>query len=378
MHGVRVLVVMPGLTPDAGAERSMAALLPMLEAGGTTVHVALLTARQTLVPVLERVGIVVHDLSGATSTAARARELGRVIAAVRPDLVHAVLFEAAVPAQIAARRAGLPVLVTWAVTLYDSGHFAEGRTRTAKLRLAQAVEIGLARAAGTRFHAVTSGVARVNAATLRVAPGRTAVGERGREAPNWTREDPPPERPTGLPTAGSIVLAVGRQEPQKDYGLLLEQFDVLADRRPDVHLVVAGRRGADSLLLHRQHRRMRHGDRVHFLGQRSDVPELVALADVVVCSSWREGAAGALIEAMAAGVPVVTVELDSLVGVVEDGVNGLVTPREHLAGTIAEILDDRALADRLGGAGRAVFEERFTLARSAERLAEIYEWAVTR
>lgn len=369
---------MPGLTPDAGAEQSMAALLPLLVERGVTVHVALLTPRQSMVPVLERVGIVVHDLSATTTTSGRARELCHVVTAVRPDLVHAVLYEASVPAQLAARRCGVPVLVTWAVTLYDEGHFAESRTRAAKLRSAQLVEVALARAAGSRFHAVTAGVERVNAASLRIAPGRTAVGERGRAEPAVTRDRPPAARPAGLPADGELVLAVGRQEPQKGYPLLLEQFERLADRRADVHLVVAGRPGADSLLLHRQQRRMRHGDRVHFLGQRDDVAELLAVADVVVCSSWREGAAGALIEAMAAGTPIVTVELDSLDGVVAHGVNGLVAPRDRLAEALEEVLADEELATRLGAGGRTLFEERFTLERSAARLAEIYDWAVQR
>lgn len=368
---------MPGLTPDAGAELSMAALLPLLVAKGLDVHLALFTTRQALVPELERAGVVVHDLSGVTARPGyRTAALCRVIDAVRPALVHAVLFEAAAPAQMAARRRGVPVLVTWAVTLYDDGHLVESRTRRAKLRTAQLVETVLGRVAGARYHAVTAGVARTNAVRLRVPPGRTMVGERGRAEPQWSRRRPPPARPPGVPTSGQIVLAIGRQEPQKGYLTLLEQFEEVADRHPEAHLVVAGRPGADSLLLHRAQRRMRHGTQVHFLGQRDDVAALIAVADVVVCSSWREGAAGALIEAMAAGVPVVTVELDGLDGIVEHEVSGLVVHRDQLAPAVDRVLSDAELAGRLGDGGRAVFDDRFTLVQSADRLAEIYAWAV--
>jgi len=373
-----VLVVMPGLTPDAGAEQSMVSLLPLLVDGGFSVHVALLTPRQSLVPVLERAGVVIHDISSATTTTTRTRRLSAVIAATKPNLVHAVLYEAAVPAQIAARKAGVPVLVTWAVTLYDGGHFSESQTNHFKLRSAQAVEIALARLARTRFHAVTEGVATVNASSIRVSSERMMVGERGRAEPEQVHVNGHSEpRPPGLPESGRIVLAVGRQEPQKGYGSLLEQFERLGDRCADAHLVIAGRPGSESVALHRAQRAMRHGDRVHFLGQRDDVSALLACADVVVCSSWREGAAGALIEAMSVGVPIVTVQLDSLIGVIRNDVNGLMVSRDRLAESIEMVLNDADLAKRLGAGSRKQYEERFTLERSAARMSEIYTWAAS-
>ena len=365
---------MPGLDADGGAEQSLAALLPRLVDAGHSVHLAVLSDRQALVPLFERSGAVVHDLSSAGGTAGRTRALRDVVRAVRPDVVHATLYDAAVPAQVVSRLTGVPVLVTWAVTLYDPGHFAESGVPPAKLRAAQAVEAGLARAAGTRFHAVTAGVARVNCGTLRVPADRVRVAERGRPEPRCTAADDVP-RPEGLPVAGRIVLAVGRQEPQKGYTGLLEVFDRLADHLPDVHLAVAGREGNDTARLQAAHRAMRHGDRVHLLGQRSDVPELLANADVVVCSSKREGAAGALIETMAAGVPVVTVELDGLEGVVVDDLNGLVVPRSQLGAGLERVLGDAALSARLGSGGRAFYEEHYSLDAAAARLADTYAWA---
>ncbi|MFM7063196.1 MAG: glycosyltransferase family 4 protein [Actinomycetes bacterium] len=371
---MRVLVVMPGLDADGGAEQSLAALLPRLVDAGHAVHLAVLSDRQALVPGFERAGAVVHDLSSAGGTVGRTRALRDVVGAVRPDVLHATLYDAAVPAQLVGRWTGVPVLVTWAVTLYDEGHFAESGVPPAKLRAAQTVEATLARLAGTRFHAVTQGVARVNRATLRVPADRVRVAERGRPEPACTAADLVP-RPDGLPADGRLVLAVGRQEPQKGYTELVAAFDRLADRLPDVHLAVAGREGNDTPRLQAAQRALCHGDRVHLLGQRSDVPELLASADVVVCSSRREGAAGALIETMAAGVPIVTVALDGLEGVVVDGRNGLVVAREDLAEGLAQVLGDPALSARLGAGGRSFFEEHYSLDAAAERLAATYAWA---
>ena len=87
--------------PDAGAERSLLALAPGLLEAGIELHLALLTKRQTLVPELEDLGVVIHDLSSARRLPRRVRALKRTVAAVSPDLVHATLFEASQVAQLA-------------------------------------------------------------------------------------------------------------------------------------------------------------------------------------------------------------------------------------------------------------------------------------
>lgn len=375
MGRFRVLAVLPGITPDAGAEQSMSMLLPRVVASGIEMHLAVLTDRQTLVPDLERSGVVIHDLSSHRHVPTRARALRKVLGAVRPDVVHATLFEAAVPAQLAVLGTGTAVLVTWAATSYDAASFSEMGRGSWKLRVVQAEEVLLARAARTRFHAVTSGVARVNCRTLQVPTDRVWVGERGRDPERFDVDasDVARVRSTlGISAGGALVVAVGRQDPQKGYSTLLEAFDRVADTHPDAVLAVAGREGRSTPALMEQLERMSHADRVRMLGQRDDVPLLLHAADVVVCSSWREGAAGALIEAMGCGRPIVTVPLDGLEDVVVDGDNGVVVARDDLASGISTLLDNPQSAAELGARGRHVFEHRFTLDRSAARLVEIY------
>ncbi len=92
---------MPGITPDAGAERSLVTLAPALQRAGIELHLALLTDRQALAPPLEEMGVVIHDLSAAQGLSGRVRALQRAVAAVSPALVHATLFEATQVAQLA-------------------------------------------------------------------------------------------------------------------------------------------------------------------------------------------------------------------------------------------------------------------------------------
>ena len=121
---------------------------------------------------------------------------------------------------------------------------------------------------------------------------------------------------------------------------------------------------------------MRNPDVVTVLGHRDDVPALVAAADVAVCSSLKEGAAGSLIEAMALGTPIVSVPLIGLKDVLIDGKNARVAPLLDLATILEELFNDPMQVQRLTAAARSDAEGRFSIDGSAKRLGEIFEWAV--
>lgn len=374
----RVLIVIPGLGPDGGAERSLAAATAGLVDRGFDLHVALLTDRHGLVPELERLGAIIHDLSRSGGLVGRVRGIRSLIRRLRPDVVHASLFDASVVSQLAVMGTGVPVLVTWANTSY--GAAGEPGTHRWKLKAIDLLETVLGRLSHSWYHAVTPAVGRITGGALHVDPSRVLVGERGRDPDQFPLQ--PVDRtavPRGLdvPPGARVVLAVGRQDNQKGYEDLLVAFDRLRTSHPDVHLVVAGREGSATPGILAVHAAMLHPGSVHLAGQRDDVPALMRRADVVVCSSWREGAAGALIEAMACGRPVVAVPIAGLEGILVDGRNSLVVPRGELAEGLARVLDDPELAAKLGASGRQMFEERFTTAASVERIAEIYRHVAT-
>lgn len=373
---MRVLVVMPGVGPEGGAEQSFAALAPELISRGVDLHLAVLTDYQTLVPSLERAGVVIHDLSRSTSIASRARAARQLVRRLQPTVVHATLWEATLPTQLALVGVKVPLLITWAVTP-ASEQGAEAAGARWKRRAVEVIDAVLGRLAGARYHAVTDGVASSMARALRVRPERVMVGERGRDLSVFDRptDESAVREGLGLAEHQRLVLAVGRQDPQKGYVSLLRAFDEVADRREDAVLAIAGRRGAASADLERVIGELAHGDRVLLLGQRDDVPQLLNAAAVVVCASWREGAAGAVVEAMAAGAPVVAVDLLGLEGVLSDGDNARVVERSDLAAGIDQVLSDPALAARIGDGGRRTARERFTIERSAERMAQVYLWA---
>ena len=97
-----------------------------------------------------------------------------------------------------------------------------------------------------------------------------------------------------------------------------------------------------------------------------------------MCSSLREGAAGALIEAMALGTPVVSVPLAGLCGVLIDGQNARVAALADIPAVLEELFDDPEQVDRLTAAARSDADARFSVGRAAQQLANIYKWAVER
>jgi glycosyltransferase involved in cell wall biosynthesis len=116
---------------------------------------------------------------------------------------------------------------------------------------------------------------------------------------------------------------------------------------------------------------------VRFMGLRSDVRDRMRDAALMVLPSRSEGLSNVLLEAMACGLPVVSTRVSGSVDVVEDSVNGLlVEPErpEELAGAIQLLLQDRALAQRLGRQARATVLEKYSLDTVAEQYIALYRW----
>jgi glycosyltransferase involved in cell wall biosynthesis/nucleoside-diphosphate-sugar epimerase len=174
---------------------------------------------------------------------------------------------------------------------------------------------------------------------------------------------------------GSRLLFVGRLAAVKGLPVLLEAVAQLAKDRPDVRLVVAGD-GPDRTKLEAQAKRLGVADRVEFRGYQSQaqVRELLQQTDVFAMASFAEGVPVVLMEAMAAGVPVIATRIAGVPELVEDGVNGfLVPPGEPraIAEKAALLLDDGELRTRLGTAGREKVEREFNIAIEAQRLCHI-------
>jgi glycogen(starch) synthase len=270
-----------------------------------------------------------------------------VLGGGRVDLVHAHCGEdvAVLPlAWLAARRHGSPVVVTMHLSVRHT--LRPATPRGAVLRAAGGtVERWLLPGAAAVI-ALTPSAARL----LRgdgIPAQRVHVIPPGYDPALFAAAAPDPF--PGLPRPR--VAYLGRLAPQKDVGTLLEAFARLP---APAQLLVAGD-GPDRPAL--QRRAQPFGNRVHFTGfvPHTQVPAVLRHADVLVLCSIYEEFGAALIEAMAAGLPVVATRVGGTADLVKDGVNGLlVAPRnpDALAAAISRVLADPATATRLSSAGR--------------------------
>jgi glycosyltransferase involved in cell wall biosynthesis len=177
-------------------------------------------------------------------------------------------------------------------------------------------------------------------------------------------------QPLGLSADTPLIGVAARLVPIKDHQTL---FSALS-RVPDAHLAVLG----DGVLgpdLKEWARASEVGPRIHFLGWHEDMAAALADCDVVALSSRNEGTPVCLIEAMAAGKPVVATDVGGTPSVVDDGETGFLVPPHDpvaLAERLETVLSDRELARRLGGQGRIVAQERFGLDRLVSDMRSLY------
>jgi glycosyltransferase involved in cell wall biosynthesis len=158
----------------------------------------------------------------------------------------------------------------------------------------------------------------------------------------------------GRPTTSVVLGTVGRLSPVKDHATLLKAIRLLQFSGRTVELVVAGD-GEVRASLEALTQSLHLGERVHFLGMRQDVAQLLSAFDVFVLSSMSEGYSLALVEAAAAGLPIVATRVGGNADIVADGYTGLLAPAqdpEALAAALAVLVDDAALRERMGSASR--------------------------
>ncbi len=184
----------------------------------------------------------------------------------------------------------------------------------------------------------------------------------------------------GLDSRRRYVICVARFHPVKDHATLLRAFAMVAAARADVDLLLVGdgplRPQLQSLV-----ETLRIGDRTRFLGVRTDVPELLQAADLFALMSLSEAASLTLLEAMAAGLPVVVTDVGGNPEIVEEGAHGYLVAREDAdaaAAAMLRVLDESGRAQAMGRRARQRASERFQLSRTVGQYYDLYSAAAAR
>ncbi len=301
---------------------------------------------------------------------ALARVLGRYVRFLRrrrPRILHAQLYWANNLSVLAGRLARVPVIVTSRLQL---SHYKRGRP------LLQWIE-NLANRYTTAVFANSEAVKADALAHERLNPEIVRIIYNGVLLEAFERPDPAPlRRELGIEPGRVVVVAVANLHPYKGHDDLLRAAARLAPRRPELLLLLPGRDQGMRAELERLIDELKLGGQVRLLGERSDIPALLALAEIVVHPSHEEGFSNAILEAMAAGRPVIVSNVGGNPEAVIDGETGLLFPARDaaaLAEALERLLADRALRQRLGAAARRRVQTEFSMDRLVADFARWYE-----
>ena len=318
--------------------------------------------------------VTVHDVPlvrpvQPAQDARAARAVHRVLREVRPRVLHTHMAKAGSVGRSAAIALGRdrPKLVH---TFH--GHVLEGDFNPAVQRAFVEAERMLARR--TDVLVAVSPQIRDQLLELRIGrPDQYRVISLGLDLDGFLAVAAPAgalRRQLGLEPAVPLVGIVGRLVPIKAVDVLLHAIASLND----VHLAVVGD-GVERASLEQIARDLGIAERVHFTGWSEDVPAAMSDLDVVALTSRNEGTPVALIEALAAGRPVVATDVGGVRHVVEDGVTGLLAPMDDarvVGARIAELLADPAQGARLAAVGRERVTQRFGCGRLVADIRKLY------
>ncbi len=288
--------------------------------------------------------------------------LWRLLRRERPVILHAFLFHANLLACVVGRMAGVPIVV-----VSERSMGLDSRARYTVSRLIAPL--------ADRVIAVSPAVRDFIVQRVGIPANKALVIPNGVDVARFASARPIDRTAWGLPADTPLIGAVMRLDPAKGGETLVRAMAALPHAPRSAHAVIVGdgpQRGAWESLAQALGVRQR----IHFVGHQADVPAWLAACDVFVQPSDREGMPNAVLEAMAAGRPVVATAVGGTPDVVVDGETGLLAPRRDpaaLAWAIQSLLDDPALAQAMGAAGRQRVEQHFSIAAVVSQTETLYE-----
>jgi len=283
---------------------------------------------------------------------------------VRPEIVHTFLLTASLYGRLAAILAGVPIVIGTEVNIYErkrrSHAFAE------RVLMAGTDRVIVSAASVRDFY-----VGQVHADPAKVHVIYNAV-DFAQATPTAPRADV--RAAIGVPGDAPVAGMIARLTEQKGHRFL---FDALAANGSlaSVHLIVVGGGEQRDELIARA-AALGIADRVHFLGPRRDLGNLLAAMDVFVMPSLWEGLPLSLVLAMGAGLPSVATAVAGIPEVVNDGVTGVLVPAGDpvaLGGALARLFGDQRLRRQIGEAARAAVLPRFGVDQYVASVVDVYD-----
>lgn len=178
----------------------------------------------------------------------------------------------------------------------------------------------------------------------------------------------------GLSEEDPVAGIVARLHPVKDHAMLLKAFRIVVDNVPNAKLLVAGD-GSERERLEKQTHDLGLKHAVIFLGTRSDIPNILSCIDIFVLASWKEGLPLSILEAMAAGKPIVATDVGGVPSLVNDSGSGIIVPPrdpESMANAVIQMLKNKKDREIFGNAGQEYVKQNYSLDTSIKKYESLY------
>lgn len=346
-----------------GAERALVQIVTRLDRNEWAPAVYCLGTRGALASRLEQHEIPVTCLGAKSLRDFRViGELTRRLRDERPMILQSFLFHANIAGRYAGRRAGVPIVVS-GIRVAERGSrwhlWAERLTRSMV----------------THHVCVSAAVAEFSIEKLGLNRDQVSVIPNGVDVESILSAEPADLASQGIPNDSKTLLFVGRLHKQKGVDILLEAIRPLAERHPELRLLLAGEGPLEPQIRQWIHDKQLE-KQIRVLGYRDDVPSLMRASSALVLPSLWEGLPNVVLEAMAARLPVICTDVDgSRDLVVSESTGWLAKPGSatSLQSTIEQWLGtDPLLIRGITERSQAIVSEQFTWTIAANKHAELY------
>lgn len=322
-----------------GVPLHLARLAKTMRDRGYRVVVVSLAPIGPIGPLLSDEGLEVRTCDGCCGWDFRIiPRLGQIIDELQPDVIHSLLFHANQATRIAAMLGGFP----------NERILCEIQTVEVERRWHLWVDWIMFRFSRLTIGNSPSVIDHLHRAA-QIPLDRLQLVRGGIDVDRIIGAAPAQRIELGLKESDHVIIWVGRLDPVKGLDLLLHALAAMTQKR-NAHLLLVGD-GSERTRLEALARSLQLQSRVHFLGPRNDVPSLLKMADIFAFPSRTEGLPNALLEAMAAGKPIVTTDVPGCRDLIAHEQTGLLVPygdTPALAAALSRLLGDANLARRLG------------------------------
>lgn len=350
-----------------GAERALVRIVTGLDRSLWEPLVISLSDRGPLTEPLESAGIPVTAIG-----AGRVRSPGglwratvgltRCLKEQQPAVLQTFLFHANIAGRLAARRAGVPVVVS-GIRVAEK----RGRWRLTLDRLTDRFV--------SRHVCVSQPVADFSIQESGLPPSKVVVIPNGVDVERFAAAEPADLSQFGINPDARTILSVGRLDNQKNPLGLLRSFAAIAEAHPRAHLLYVGH-GPDEQSLRAGIADAKLASRVHIAGWQADVPGIMKACDLFVLASKWEGMPNVLLEAGAAGIPIVSTRVEGAEEIITSSESGVlvgISQKGELAAAMIDSLGDSQAAAQRAGRLQHEILKRFTWELVVQSYSTLYE-----